>query len=278
MKILYIAEAVGKAGIYSVKKGLPELKRRHQIDFSILGGDSVTGGNGLGKGHAAYLHKLGADAITGGECGFYRKDIVESLAKTPYVIRPYNLAGIDDRYHPPGRGWRLFKAGQQKIALSCLLGQSGFSRLHGDNPLAAFEYLAERSGEETPFLIIDYHAQATAEKLSFLEAVKGRCCAVIGSHTKVQTADEAVIDGTAYISDAGRTGAVNSVGGSEAEGRIREYLSGVPDWTRDAWGPCEFCGVLISTDDTGRALTIERIRMSLPPAIAPEGREVEKNE
>ncbi|MDR3276030.1 MAG: YmdB family metallophosphoesterase [Treponema sp.] len=265
MKILYVAEVVGKAGLYAVKKGLPEVQKRYGADFTILCADGVTGGSGLGKNHAGYLRKLGADVLTTGECCFYKKDLVENLEKLPYVLRPENLNAA-----APGRGARVFKAGDRKIAVAVLLGQSGFIRLHGDNPMARLPELLERLRRETPYVIIDVHAQATAEKLALFAAAAGRCSAMIGSHTRVQTADEAILPGgTAVISDAGRTGAINSVGGSDAASRIQEYLSGIPDWTREAWGPCALQGALIELDQNGRALSIHRIRHELPPLAAP---------
>ncbi|MCL1930911.1 MAG: YmdB family metallophosphoesterase, partial [Treponema sp.] len=91
MKVLYIAEIVGKAGVYAFKKALPQLKNRYPWDFLIACADGATGGGGLGRNHAAYLHKLGANALTTGECCFYKKDLTENLEKMPYVLRPDNL-------------------------------------------------------------------------------------------------------------------------------------------------------------------------------------------
>jgi calcineurin-like phosphoesterase len=119
-------------------------------------------------------------------------------------------------------------------------------------------------------VIIDFHAGATAEKKTLFAAAAGRCSAVIGSHTRVQTADEAILPGgLAVITDAGRTGSVDSVGGCEKESRIREYLTGIPEWTREAWGICELQGVLLDIDDKGRALSIRRIRHALAEAPRP---------
>ena len=258
MKILYVAEIVGKAGVYAFKKGLPELRR--PFDFLIACADGATGGNGLGRNHAAYLRKLGANVLTTGECCFYKKDLTENLTKLPYVLRPENLNA-----EAPGLGTRIYKVGGEKVAVTVLLGQSGFGRIHGNNPYTMLPSLLERLNQETPFVIVDFHAEATAEKKTLFAAADGRCSAVIGSHTRVQTADETVLPGgTAVICDAGRTGSAESLGGTDTESRIKEYVSGIPDWTREAWARPELQGVLIELDPRGKALSIERIRLELP--------------
>jgi metallophosphoesterase (TIGR00282 family) len=270
VKILYVAELVGKAGLYALKKGIGEFKKGGSaggpVDFVIVCADGVTGGNGLGRNHAAYIRKLGADVITTGECCFYKKDLTENIEKIPYVLRPENLnAGA------PGIGSRVFKAGTEKVAVTVLLGQSGFGKIHGNNPFSLLPSLLERLRQETPYVIVDFHAEATGEKKILFAEADGRCSAVIGSHTRVQTADEAVLPGgTAVISDAGRTGSAESVGGVEIEGRIGEYLSGIPDWTREAIDRPELQGALIDLDKNGRALSIRRVRLPLPGMVRQE--------
>jgi metallophosphoesterase (TIGR00282 family) len=272
MKVFYAAELTGKAGIYAFKKALPELKRRCPWDFLIACADSATGGNGLGRNHAAYLHKLGANVLTTGDCCFYKKDLTENIEKIPYVLRPENL-----NPQSPGFGARIYKAGNEKIAVAVLLGQSGFSRLHGNSPFTALLPLLERLRQETPYIVVDFHAQASAEKKTLFYAADGHCSALIGSHTKVMTADETILPGgTAVISDAGRTGSAESVGGCETAGRIQEYLSGIPDWTRDAWNKPELQGVYINIGGGGRALSIERVRIAVNvPAVHEKDREAE---
>jgi metallophosphoesterase (TIGR00282 family) len=274
MKILYIAEIVGKAGVYAYKKGLALLKQHRSFDFVISCADGATGGNGLGRNHAAYIRKLGTQVITTGECCFYKKDLVENFEKIPYVLRPENLNPA-----APGFGSRVFKAGDRKIGVAVLLGQSGFTRLHGDNPFAALPGLLERLRQETPYVIIDFHAEATAEKRTLFARAAGHCSAVIGSHNRVQTADAAILaGGTAVITDSGRTGSIDSVGGNDKASRIQEYISGIPEWTRDAWDRCELQGVLIDIDPQGKALSIERIRQTVPDAAAGEKKTGEEPE
>ncbi len=261
MTIAYIAEIIGKAGVYSFKKGLAELKNQRKIDFVIACADGVTGGAGLGRNHAGYLRKIGADVLTTGDCCFFKKDMVENFDKIPYVLRPDNLTSS-----APGYGSRIFKAGNIKVAVASLLGQSGFLRLHADNPFARIPIMLERMHQETPIVIIDFHASTTAEKIMFLQAARGQSSAVIGSHFKVQTADEGIFDGTAYITDAGRTGSINSVGGLDAETKIRELRSGIPEWSAEAWDKPEMQGLIIEIHESGRSKSIERIKIALPEA------------
>ncbi|MDR0322986.1 MAG: YmdB family metallophosphoesterase [Treponema sp.] len=279
MRILYVAELVGKAGIYALKKALNVLKTRFTWDFAIVCADGATGGNGLGRSHAAYINKLGANAITLGECCFYKKDLTENIEKIPFVLRPENL-----NPQAPGIGSKIFKTDEGKIAVVVLMGQNGFNRLHVNSPFTVLpdanqKYvpsiskkqhsqarqnipsLLERLKKQTPYIIVDFHAQASAEKKTFFYAADGHCSAVIGSHTRVQTSDETILSGgTAVISDAGRTGSIQSVGGCEIKSRIQEYLTGIPDWTRDAWEAPELQGVYLELGKDGKALSIERIR------------------
>ena len=266
MRILYIAEIVGKAGIYALKKCLPELKKQKKPDFTIACADGATGGNGLGRNHAAYIHKLGVNVITTGECCFFKKDLTENIEKTSYVLRPNNL-----NIEAPGTGARNYRCEGKKVAVAVLLGQSGFGRMHANSPFSGLPALLERLRLETPFTIIDFHAQATGEKQTFFAMADGSCSAVIGSHTRVQTADERVLGGgTAVITDAGRTGSSESVGGCETESRIREYISGIPDWTKDAWEKPALQGVFLELAENGRALSIERIAAAAPQPKAAE--------
>jgi metallophosphoesterase (TIGR00282 family) len=260
MKVLYVAELVGKAGVFAFKKAINKLKNQDPYDFLRVCADGATGGNGLGRSHAVYLHKLGANALTLGECCFFKKDLTENFEKSPFVLRPENL-----NYEAPGNGCKVFtanSAGGEKIAVIVLMGQNGFTRLHANNPFSVLNNSLEKIKKQTPYIIVDFHAQATAEKKTFFYAASGHCSAVIGSHTRVQTADETILEtGTAFITDAGRTGSLQSVGGCEADSRIREYLTGIPDWTKDAWDSLEVQGVYLELGNDGKAVSIERVRI-----------------
>ncbi len=174
-------------------------------------------------------------------------------------MRPDNL-----NPQAPGTGSRIYKTNGQKVAVVVMLGQNGFNRLHSASPFIMLPVLLERLRQETPYIIIDFHAQATAEKKTLFFTADGGCSAVIGSHTRVQTSDEAVLPlGTAVISDAGRTGSSESVGGCDTSSRIQEYLSGIPEWTKDAWDKPELQGVYIDIAPDGKAKSIERVKIQV---------------
>jgi len=256
LKILYIAEITGKAGVFCIKKLLPDLKKELNIDFTIAACEGTTGGFGIGKTHAVYLKKLGIDVLTAGEKVFFKKDMVEYIQKASFILRPAN-------YPPgvPGRGWKVYMNGENRIAVITLLGNSGFTRTHLSNPFSYLPELAEKAEKETKVIIFDFHAATTAEKKAMQFHADGKVSAVIGSHTKVMTADEQILPGgTAIITDAGRTGSQNSVGGLDPEIEIKKYLTQIPERSRDCWENMELQGVLVEIDqETGKALKIERI-------------------
>jgi metallophosphoesterase (TIGR00282 family) len=260
LRILYVSEIVGKAGIWCVKSALPALKLAEKPDLVVANADGATGSYGLGRQHAGYLRKLGIDVITGGECLYYKKDLVEGIDSLPYVVRPAN-------YPPesPGRGFRFAQAGSSRVAVVSMLGRVGFSRVHAENPFTALPALAERLARETPYIIVDFHACATAEKQAFFHHAAGKVSAVIGSHGRVATSDETILaGGTACITDAGRTGSLDSVGGSDPAPKIREYIACVPDWSRDAWERPVLQGVVLDLDGAGKATEIRRFSIAAP--------------
>lgn len=255
MKILYIAEIVGKAGIFTLKQVLPQIK--NNVDFVIACGDGATNGYGLGRNHAGYIRKLGVDVITTGDCCFYKKDLVQNMEKLPYVLRPANIGS-----YAPGYGSRVYSVGTTKVGVTVLLGQSGFNRIHGDNPFIQLPIILERLHQETSIVLVDFHGATTAEKQALFALAAGKASAVIGSHGRVQTADARILPGgTAVLTDAGRTGSLDSVGGTEIFSRIQEYQTGVPDWSREAWDRLQLQGVILDITTEGKAERIEPIRI-----------------
>lgn len=255
-KVLCIGEVVGKAGIHCIKKLLPEIKKEENIDFVIANTEGVTGGFGIGKNHSVYMRKLGIDCQTLGEKGYFKRDIVEHIVKAPYILRPAN-------YPPgnPGRGWRVYDCGEKRIAVFTMLGQSGFPRTHLSNPFTYAPDLAARLKADADFVIMDFHAATTAEKYTMFHLMDGKVTAVIGSHTKAQSADEQVMPGgTATICDTGRTGSIESVGGLDPKIEIDKFLTAVPERSHDAWKGLELQGVIIEIDDNGMVISIRRIR------------------
>lgn len=251
MRILYVAEPVGKAGLFTLRHTLGGLKQEFQPDFVWGCGDGATGGFGLGKNHAHYLHKIGLQAVTLGDCAYYKKDLHPALPGLNFLLRPANFPET-----APGRGFRVFTTPAGRVAVVSLLGQSGFTKLHLPNPLATLEAVLARI--DASQVVVDYHAATTAEKATLFHWASGRVTAVVGSHQKVQTADARVLtQGTAVITDAGRTGAMQSVGGFAPHKEIERFLTGIPERSAAAWAGLTVQGVFIETDETGRARSIQ---------------------
>lgn len=259
LRILYIGEIVGKAGVFTVKRLLPALRKELEVDFVVGNADSATGGAGLGRQHAVWLRKLGIEVITLGECSYYKRDIVEHLPQAPYLLRPANYPHTN-----PGRGWKVYQTPKGPLAVISLLGQAGFTRVHLANPFHAVIDIAKRAREETPRVLLDFHAATTAEKETMAYHVDGLVGAMIGSHAKTLTADARILrGGTAAITDAGRTGSLLSVGGHDPATRVKEYLTGIPAWTKDGTAGLELQGCLVELGDDGRAVSIEALRRPL---------------
>ncbi|HOV62832.1 MAG TPA: TIGR00282 family metallophosphoesterase [Spirochaetia bacterium] len=256
MKILFVGEIVGKAGVFCLKTGLSALKAERGIDFVIANGEGTTGGFGLGKNHSIYMHKLGVNVITGGEKIYYKKDLVPFLPKAGFILRPAN-------YPPgnPGRGYRIYQVGEKKVGLIVLLGQSGFNRVHLSNPFSYLPEIVAKLRQETNIIIVDFHAATTAEKYTMFYHADGKVSAVIGTHAKAITSDATILPGgTGVICDTGRTGSLVSVGGLEPTTEISKYLTGIPERSKEIGLTLEIQGAVIDIDDDGKATSIEAIR------------------
>ena len=296
MRIFYIAEITGKVGVWAVKKNIAEIKRRYQPDFIIANAGMATGAGGLGKQHAGYLRKMGIDCITGGDCIFQKKDLVENLPQMPFVLRPCNLPE-----HSLGAGYRYFTARNGgKLAVVSILGRVGRHRLLADNPFTLMQALLPKIERETPFIVADFSSTATAEKQTMAFFLAGRISALVGSGSGAATADERLMSAecdlsgagsadahidmqtatvetgceqhnrkTAYITDAGRTGSFDSVGGHAPSGKIREYRTGLFEYPQETWQRVCIQGLDIELDGAGGALSIERVRIEMPTAAMP---------
>lgn len=186
MRVFYIAAITGKTGVWAVKKNIAEIKSLYRPDFIIANADMATGAGGLGKQHAGYLKKMGIDCITGGDCIFQKKDLVENLSQMPFVLRPYNLP-----VQSPGAGFRyLTTRSGEKLAVISLLGRVGHHRLLADNPFTLMQGMLPKIEKETPFIVVDFSSTATAEKQTMAFFLAGSVSALIGSGTGAATADE----------------------------------------------------------------------------------------
>jgi len=259
MKIFYIAEITGKAGVWAVKKNIAAIKSAYRPDFIIANAHTATGAGGLGAQHAGYLKKMGIDCITGGDYIFQKKDLIDALPHLPFVVRPLNMPD-----QSPGRGYRCFSTKcQTPLIVVSLLGRVGRHRLLAENPFSAMEKILPELQRETPCIIVDFSAFATAEKQTMAFFLEGKVSALIGSGTGAATADERVLSdkqiATAYITDAGRTGSFDSVGGYDPAGKIQEYRTGLYEYPQETWKRVCVQGLIIELDENGAAHSISRV-------------------
>jgi metallophosphoesterase (TIGR00282 family) len=258
MRILYVAEPVGKPGLFALRHTLGDLRNEFDPDFVVGGGDGATGGFGLGKNHAFYLHKIGLQAVTLGECAYYKKDLHPMMPTLNFLLRPANYPDS-----APGRGYRTFNTRNGRLAVVSLLGQSGFTKTHLPSPFSTLEELLGRLKKETPHILVDFHAATSAEKGTFFHWADGQVSAVVGSHQKVPTADARVLPGgTGVISDAGRTGSRQSVAGFLPSREIDRFLTGIPERSVDSWADLVVQGVFVETDEGGKAVKVQPFQRS----------------
>jgi metallophosphoesterase (TIGR00282 family) len=261
MRVLILGDIVGKGGIFTVKTMLPGLKEEKSIDFTIADCNGVTGGFGMGKNHAVYLHKLGIDCMTSGECLYYKIDILPFIAKSYFLLKPANLPP-----GTPGRGWSFFNVNSRKIAVISMMGQNGYTKMHTNNPYTYIPDLVEKMKQQTPLVVFNFNALTTAEKQTMLYLMDGKLGAVIGQGSRALTADGHVSEkGTAFITDTGRTGSLLSVAGLDPEIEIQKHLTQILERSKDGSKGLELQGVIVELDDkTGLAISMETLRLPCP--------------
>lgn len=260
MNILFVADIMGKPGRWAVSQILPELKKIHQIDFTIANVENSAGGFGLTKEIAQKIHHYGVDCLTSGNHIWDRKDIFPYLNESLRILRPAN-------YPPdvPGRGAAIFDLKNDfKIGVINIQGKVYIKEI--DCPFRIADKEIEKIREQTKIIIVDLHAEATSEKMALGWYLDGKVSAVLGTHTHVQTADEIILpQGTAYITDVGMTGPHDSVIGIIKEDAIARFLTQIPRRFTLAKNDVKFCGALVKIDpNSGKALSIERIKIDLP--------------
>ena len=253
MKILFLGDLVAKSGREAVIRSLGSLKAETGADFVIVNGENAAHGKGITSAIYSRLIGAGADIVTLGNHAFAKSEILENIDLCPYLVRPANLEPLG-----PGASFVVRTCGNRRIAAVSVLCEA-FMCPVTDSPVAAMEGLLPQI--DADIIIVDLHGESTAEKIIFGRRFAGSLTAVIGTHTHVQTADERVIDGCAFISDVGMCGAYDSVLGRDYEEVVSRFLYKKSSRYTPARGPAVICGCLIETDDvTNRAVKITRIQ------------------
>ena len=256
IRILFLGEIVGRPGILAIRDGLRSFRKDHHIDFVVANAEGATNGFGIGKNHAIQLLKIGIDLLTTGEKTYFKKDMVEYIGKNGRILRPANYPAGN-----PGRGYRIVEIEGRKIGFIVLLGNSDFPRTHLSNPYLAVQALLEKMKGEVDAVCVQFHASTTAEKQTMAHHIDGKAAAMIGTHTKVLTSDARILaHGTAMITDNGRCGSMESVGGFAPDVEIERFLNQIPSRSKEAWNSIELQGVIIEIDDSGKACAIELVK------------------
>jgi len=259
MRILFIGDIVGKAGRQAIEGLLQRVVADRQIDFTVANGENAAGGMGITPVIASEFLDLGIDVLTSGNHIWAKKEVISFLDEEGRLLRPANYPdGV------PGRGTGLFQLGNgRKVGVLNLEGRVFMRNL--ECPFRVGEKEAEKLREETKIILVDFHAEATSEKMALAWFLNGKVSAVLGTHTHVQTSDEKILSGgTAYITDVGMTGPMASVIGIRRQAALERFLTQIP-WKFDvATDEIELQGAIIDVEEeTGKTRSIERIRVPL---------------
>ena len=258
MRILLVGDVVAKPGVEAVKRLLPGLLRSEQVDFCIVNGENAEQGKGMAPAAVRDIFDAGADVITGGNHTLYRDKVHEVIDADHRLLRPLNFPEGS-----VGRGVGVYDLrGGRRVAVLNLQGRAMLPPI--DDPFRMGNAEIAELRLETPLIIVDFHAEATAEKLAFARYVDGTVTAVIGTHTHVQTADEQILDGgTAYITDVGMTGSHAGVIGMATENALQRFLYPFgPTKTVCSEGDVWLSAVTVDADPmTGKATAIRRLHL-----------------
>lgn len=257
MRILAIGDVVGSVGSEFLCAKLSDLKKIKKVDLAIVNGENSAEGNGITPESALRLFNGGADIITTGNHVFRRKEIRQFIDDNPYIIRPYNYP----EGTTPGRGMCKIDLGGIKVCVINILGVSYLESM--GCPFDALDR-ALVNANDCKIKIVDFHAEATAEKRALGFYADGRISALFGTHTHVQTSDECILPtGTGYITDVGMTGVINSVLGVKAEISIKRMKEKLPIKFENARGACKMEGIIFDVDDySGKTKSVERLRIT----------------
>jgi len=270
MKILLWGDVVGRAGRAAVTEHVPELRRMLGLDFVVVNGENAAAGFGITDKICAELYAAGVDAITTGNHVWDRREIIAYIPSDPRLLRPANFPR-----GTPGRGSHVYRlADGRRVFLANLMARLFMDAL--DDPFAEVEaMLAEQRLGEVDAIIVDFHGEATSEKMAMGQLLDGRVSLVVGTHSHVPTADAQILPrGTAYQTDAGMCGDYDSVIGMQKAAAVARFVTKMPgERLQVAEGPATLCGVVVETDDaTGLARRIAPVRMGgrLIPSLPTE--------
>jgi len=255
VRFLMIGDIVGKPGRKAIKDSVVSLRSELNIDFVIANGENAAGGNGITKEIADELFGQGIDVLTMGNHVWDKKEIFDFIGNENRIVRPANYPE-----GTPGQGVRVFSTAKGKVAVISLSGRIFMSEL--DCPFRKADQIIKDVQKETNTIIVDFHAEATSEKVALGWYLDGRVSAVCGTHTHIQTADERVLpEGTAYITDLGMTGPRDSVIGVKKEIIIGKFLTQLPAKFDVAGGGYQLNAVVIEVEEeTGKALDISLVQ------------------
>jgi metallophosphoesterase (TIGR00282 family) len=257
VRILFIADAFATAGRRIIEEQVPRLRAERDIGFVVANGENLADGTGITSRLAKRLHGAGVDVITLGNHAFRQREVYGHLGMDDRIIRPANYPST-----APGRGWCVGTAADgTQVAVINLLGKLFLDP--AVSPFTMAEDLVAAARERTPVVLVDFHAEATSEKVAMGRLLAGKATAVVGTHTHIQTNDAHVLPGgTAYITDAGMTGPHDSVIGVRADLVLRRFTTQMPVRFEPADGGVRLEGVLIECGADGRATSIEPVRVT----------------
>ena len=251
-RILAIGDVVGENGLAHLERHLRPLQKMKNIAFTVVNGENASG-VGLTPEQARRIYDAGADAVTLGNHTFGKMQIAKFLDDVPYLLRPANFTG-----RAPGHGWEIFDRGGVTFRVVNLIGRCSLN-FNAENPFTTMDKILGR--EKATFTLVDFHAEATSEKLAMGYYLDGRVSALWGTHTHVPTADERVYPkGTGYLTDLGMTGAIESVLGIEPWQSVESFLGGLPGRYKTPAGPAKLQGAIFTIEtETGLCTAVERV-------------------
>lgn len=257
MNIMMVGDVIGRVGRRSLKQYMPLLKKKYAVDVVIVNGENAAGGKGLTEETLQELYGSGADIVTSGNHIWDKKEVLEFIDREPFLLRPANYPG-----DAPGHGWCVYPYKATNIGVINLSGRTFMDLI--DCPFQKADEILPELKKSTDLILLDFHAEATSEKIAMGWYLDGRVQGVFGTHTHVQTADERILPcGTAYITDVGMVGPYDSVIGVEIESVLQKFTTARPVRFEVAGGATVFSAVIVQFDEhTNMAKSIERILLT----------------